>query len=255
MISKTSLVVSQIQLSENCFRLDLFMPEIAEVARPGQFVEISTNNATLLNKPISIAAVSKQNKTFSLIYKVVGKGTKALSKLIKNDKVKVIGPCGNGFQKVESFAYGVGGGIGIPPIFFLAAENNISTKNWEIILGAGTFKDLVLTTDFKTDLEISPIITTDDGSTGLKGNVCLPLEEKLKIKPAPVYACGPMPMLAAISNLCKNYNVTSHVCMEAYMGCGIGVCMGCVIPTVRGFERVCKEGPVFLGKDVSWDKL
>ena len=207
MTSKKSLVVSQIQLSGNCFRLDLFMPEIAEAARPGQFVEIATNGATLLNKPISIAAVSKQNKTFSLVYKVIGKGTKALSKLIKNDKVKVIGPCGNGFQKVESFAYGVGGGIGIPPIFFLAAENNLSTKNWEIILGAGTSDDLALATNFKNDLEISPIITTDDGSFGLKGNVCLPLEEKLKIKPAPVYACGPMPMLAAISNLCKKYNV------------------------------------------------
>ncbi len=254
MISKTSLVVSQIQLSENCFLLDLFMPEIADSARSGQFVEISTNDATLLNKPISIAAISKQTKTFSLVYKVVGKGTKALSKLIKNDKVKVVGPCGNGFQKPESFAYGVGGGIGIPPIFFLATENNISI-NFDIILGAGTSDDLVLETDFKTDLEISPIITSDDGSTGLKGNVCLPLEKKLKIKPATVYACGPLPMLAAISNLCKKYNVTSHVCMEAYMGCGIGICMGCVVPTIRGFERVCKEGPVFLGEDILWNEL
>ena len=254
MISKTSLVVSHIHLSGNCFQLDLFMPEIAETARPGQFIEISTNGATLLNKPISIAAISKQNKTFSLVYKVVGEGTKALSKLIENDKVKVIGPCGNGFQKVERFVYGVGGGIGIPPIFFLAAENNFSTK-FDIILGAGTSDDLVLETDFKNNLEITPIITTDDGSAGLKGNICLPLEEKLKIKPAPVYACGPMPMLAAISNLCKKYNVPSFVCMEAYMGCGIGVCMGCVIPTVRGFERVCKEGPVFLGKDVIWNEL
>ncbi len=230
------------------------MPEIAEAARPGQFIEISTKGATLLNKPISIAAVSDNKQMFTLVYKVVGPGTEALSKLEPKEKVKVIGPCGNGFSNVEGKAYAVGGGIGIPPMYFLASEKKAS-GDFDVILGAGTSDDLVLKTDFENELNIKPVLATDDGSEGLEGTVCLPLEEKLKAKPAPVYACGPLPMLAAVSVLCKKYNVPSFVCLEAYMGCGIGVCMGCVVPTVRGMERVCREGPVFLGEDVLWEKI
>ena len=236
------------------YHLTLRMPGVVQNARPGQFVELSTSGATLLNKPISIASIDREADSFSLVYKVVGPGTQAIASLSPGMSVQVLGPCGNGFETIEPGACLVGGGIGIPPLYFLARVHH-AANGFSVILGARTADDIVLKDDFCQSLNLQPSLATDDGSAGHHGTVVDLLNKHFAVKPVPVYACGPLPMLAAVASCCQEADVPSYVCLEAYMGCGIGVCVGCVIPTVRGMERVCVEGPVFAGADVLWNEL
>lgn len=246
-------VLEHVRVSGANFRLTLLAPEIARSARPGQFVELSTRGATLLNKPISIAAADPAAGTITLVYKVVGPGTRAFSSYQPGLEVPLLGPCGNGFSSVHGDAYVVGGGIGIPPLWFLVSMNAPHAR-FQAVLGARTAEDLVLAEEF-TQSGCEVTLTTDDGSRGRRGFVTDVLEELLRTAPAPVYACGPVPMLARVAAVTHAARVPCTVCLEAYMGCGIGVCMGCVVPTIRGMERVCREGPVFPAADIRWHEL
>ena len=250
----TATVVNQESLGGSNYRLTLREPEVAAAARPGQFIELSTGGATLLNKPISIASTAPADGTFTIVYKVVGSGTRAFSSFTRARRIKLLGPCGNGFDRVRGAAILVGGGIGIPPLHFLAAThaNHVA---FTVILGARTRTELVFEHELATLSTVPPLIATDDGSRGHKGFVTDLLATVLKRQPAPVYACGPLPMLARVAHICQAASAPCTVCLEAYMGCGIGVCMGCAIPTVRGMERVCREGPVFDAADILWDEL
>ena len=248
-----STILSQINLSGDNYLLDLYAPEIAKQSLPGQFVEVSTAGSTLLNKPISIASISNDKKSFSIVYKVVGVGTKAISNFTQNQKIKIIGPCGNGFPKPGKQAILVGGGVGIPPLFFLA--QSFPDTEFHAVLGAGTKNDLVLKHEFTKLKNINVKIATDDGSDGRKGTVIPLLKETLHKENMTVFACGPSAMLSAVAKTCKTVNSCAYVSLEAYMGCGIGVCMGCVIPTIRGLERVCREGPVFGANEIIWEKM
>lgn len=250
----TATVVSQDALGGSNYRLTLREPEIAAAAQPGQFVELATGGATLLNKPISIAAANRDAGTFSVVYKVIGPGTRAFSSYTRERRIKILAPCGNGFDRVRGHAIVVGGGIGIPPLRFLVAEN-LSHATFSAILGARSRSELVLDADFTEMTGGEPMIATDDGTRGHRGMVTDLLATALKRQTAPVYACGPVPMLARVAQMCQAAAVPCYVCLEAYMGCGMGVCMGCVVPTVRGMERVCHEGPVFNAADVRWDEL
>jgi dihydroorotate dehydrogenase electron transfer subunit len=236
------------------YRLEFTMPAIARSAAPGQFVEVGTNGATLLNKPFSIAAVDAARGTFTLIVKVIGRGTAAIAGYEPGREVNVLGPCGNGFPLEKGPVYIVGGGIGIPPLLFLASRLP-APADAAVVLGARTAEDMVLEHEFAALTGASAVITTDDGSRGRAGFVTEALEELLALDARPVYVCGPVAMLRRVAGLCAAAGVRVHACLEAYMGCGTGICMGCVIPTVRGMERVCREGPVFLGSDVLWEQL
>ena len=250
----TSTVSAREHLSGDNYRIVLHAPDIARTAVPGQFAEVATGGATLLNKPISIAAVDRAAGTISLVYKVVGPGTRAINAYAVGDRIGLIGPCGTGFTLNEPRACIVGGGIGIPPLLFLAAEYHQRT-HFTCVLGARTAADLVLLDEFEELTGTAPMCATDDGSRGHHGLVVDCLKEAWQQGPIAVYACGPVAMLKCISALCVEAGVPCFVCLEAYMGCGIGVCMGCVIPTVRGMERVCAEGPVFAGADILWDEV
>ena len=235
-------------------RISIQAPAIARTAMPGQFVELSTGGATLLNKPVSIAAVDRQAGTIDLVYKIIGRGTRAISAYRAGETVKLLGPCGTGFSRPHPRACIIGGGIGIPPLLFLATEYQRQTA-FTCILGAGTADDLVLLSDFSAIRGATVHCATDDGSYGRHGLVIDLLAEAWRDEPLPVYACGPVPMLKSVAANCHEAGVPAYVCLEAYMGCGIGVCMGCVIPTVRGMERVCMEGPVFTADDILWDQM
>jgi len=253
------------KLSGKNFQIDFPVENIAGECRPGQFIEISTGGATLLNKPISISDVSGKQRLYqnsqsdvhveemSVVIKNVGIGTEAISKLIPGDKIKIIGPCGNGFPNPEKKAILVGGGVGIPPLYFMAKY--YPDTHFTVILGAGTKEDIVLEKELKKFENVELILTTDDGSKGNKGTVIPELKKILDKQKSTIFTCGPAPMLAAIAKIGVEADVTVHASLEAYMGCGIGVCMGCVVPTVRGMERVCKEGPVFFANDILWEKM
>ena len=246
-------VVSQRHLGGPNYQLALREPALAASARPGQFIELSSCGATLLNKPVSIAGSDRKAGTFTIVYKVVGPGTRAFSGYAQGRQVKLLGPCGTGFSPVTGAALVVGGGIGIPPLHFLVEAN--PDAQFTVLLGARTKAELVLEHGLAQRCATPPSVATDDGSRGHKGVVTDLLETALGCAAAPVFACGPVPMLVRVANLCAAAKVPCTVCLEAYMGCGMGVCMGCVIPTVRGMERVCREGPVFNAADVDWPAL
>ncbi len=253
------------KLSGKNFQISFPADGIAADALPGQFVEISTGGATLLNKPISISDVdcnqhlSRDSQSdvlaeeMSVVIKNIGVGTNAIANFTAGDEIKVIGACGNSFPKPDKEAILVGGGVGIPPLYFMVKY--YPESHFTVILGAGTKEDLVLENELKTLENVELMLTTDDGSKGSKGTVIPELKKILAEKKNTVYSCGPKPMLAAVAKIGAENKVSVFVSLEAYMGCGIGVCMGCVVPTVRGMERVCKEGPVFSAEDILWEKL
>ena len=253
------------KLSGENFQISFQVDKIAADAIPGQFIEIPTGGATLLNKPISISDVSSSQhlsrdsqsdvlvEEMSIVIKNVGVGTKAISEFMPGDNIKIIGPCGNGFPKPEKEAILVGGGVGIPPLYFMAKY--YSDTHFTVIIGAGTKYDIVLEDELKALGNVEVILTTDDGSKGSKGTVMPELKKILDTKKSTIYTCGPKPMLAAIAKMSAEIDTPVYASLEAYMGCGIGVCMGCVVPTVRGMERVCKEGPVFLAENILWEEM
>ncbi|MCK5853322.1 dihydroorotate dehydrogenase electron transfer subunit [bacterium] len=254
-------ILSVKNLSGDNFQITFQANEIAADAIPGQFIEIPTGGATLLNKPISISDVLveemsmtvHQEHIISLVIKNIGAGTKAISEFMPGDKIKIIGPCGNGFPIPEMEAILVGGGVGIPPLYFMAKY--YSNTHFTVIIGAGTINDIVLEDELKALENVDVILTTDDGSKGSKGTVIPELKKILDKKKSIIYTCGPKPMLAAIAKIGAEIDTPVYASLEAYMGCGIGVCMGCVVPTVRGMERVCKEGPVFLAENILWEEI
>lgn len=254
-------------------------PRIAAAARPGQFVQIvcSDSSDPLLPRPFSFLSASKRD--FSVIYHVVGKGTRLLSRMKKGGKAWVTGPLGRGFHsdlrrradRVINTVVLVGGGVGIPPLYHAARElcdpgNPIKRENVHVLLGARTKDFLLCEKDFKK-LGVSLKVATDDGSRGRKGLVTLLLEDALK-RTNPVrtrvMTCGPTPMLKAVARVSAAYRTPCQVSVEVPMACGFGACIGCAIkvkaapseetpgPDYR-FAIACQEGPVFRGEDVVWE--
>ena len=250
-------IISNEKLNSKYSKLVFQSKNISKNAKPGQFIHVKVNKLEtdpLLRRPISINNVNKDK--ISLIYKIVGKGTEILSNILAGETLDVLGPLGNGFlgrdvtcyvpTKDESVLL-VGGGIGIAPLLYLAehlVKNNIKQT---VLLGGNSKDDLICYEDFEK-LGLSVKTATMDGSEGHKGFVT-----DLIKKHDVIFSCGPDVMLKKVSEISDKYDVkNSYISMENRMGCGVGVCLGCVIDTVRGKERVCKDGPVFSHKDVVW---
>ena len=216
----------------------------ANTHAPGQFINILVpNNKHFLRRPFSIADQNKDE--IKIIYKVFGSGTDALTKLKPNNHIDCLVELGHGFlyepnKKVTL----IGGGIGIPPLYYLAKSLFKRGYTIDIILGFNNAKEMFYIKQFHEYGNV--YITTRDGSHGTKGTVmdCL---ESLKIEY--YYAVGPTAMLKAIVTKYKN----GQVSLEERMGCGFGACMGCSIQTKIGSQRVCKEGPVFPSEVLLWN--
>ncbi|NLW14791.1 MAG: dihydroorotate dehydrogenase electron transfer subunit [Erysipelothrix sp.] len=214
-----------------------------ESVEPGQFMHLKTGREDLiLRRPISIA--SFRNNTLKLVYKVLGEGTEVMSQLPVGYEVDALGPLGNGF-KVRNFkeVLVVGGGMGVAPLYQLCRELVENGAKLSIVLGFGT-KDMVYYLEkFMKFGQV--IITTDDGSMGIEGNVS-------KVIPSlgafdAIYACGPLPLL---NYLKKTYEEHSdlYLSLEERMACGIGACYAC--DTKDKKHRVCTDGPVFNAQEV-----
>ncbi|MBO7543591.1 dihydroorotate dehydrogenase electron transfer subunit [bacterium] len=230
-------------------------PKLAAQSRPGQFAELATSGATLLRKPISIAMADKEKGTLTFVFRMIGKGTEYLGSLEPSSELDIIGPLGNGFDTDCESALLIGGGVGTPPLLYLASQLKKEGKKVSVVLGARDKGDLLLLDEF-SKLGIEPTVATDNGSKGVKGTVVTALEEKAAWDTdTKLYACGPLPMLKALAVFAEQKGLVLEVCMEAYMGCGMGVCVGCTVPTAEGMKRVCKEGPVFNAKEIVWNKI
>jgi dihydroorotate dehydrogenase electron transfer subunit len=244
--------------------LSFSSPEIAERARPGQFVNIAVGaQGALLRRPFSIARVSRQGAfagTVDVVFDAHGPGTEWLTTVDAHDLIDVVGPLGNPFplpqRKVACLL--VGGGYGTAPLFYLAEELTRQGLRVDMIVGAATQERILNAIEAKR-LTASVTFTTEDGSYGERGRVTDVLETVAgNCRSGVVYACGPNPMLRAVSERCQELELPVQVAVEERMACGVGVCFTCVLPvrlkdgTVR-MKRSCLDGPVFNGARVAWD--
>ena len=215
--------------------------DLSSIKNSGEFVEIKLDGY-YLRRPISVCDFNENELT--LLYKVLGHGTKDMSTYKVGTKLDCLVGLGNGFDITKSQKpLLVAGGIGIAPLLGLAKRFNERGIKPTLVYGAAKDVDLVLISELKkyTDL----YLTTDDGSLGYKGNTVMFLKEN-NIDFDYYYACGPQVMLKYLAQ----YNSSGCVSLEARMGCGFGACMGCSIMTTNGVKRVCKEGPVFEASEV-----
>ena len=227
-------------------------------ANPGQFVmlRICGQIEPLLRRPFSIHRLILQNGQFKgieILYKVVGKFTKKLSELKKNDLIDMLGPLGKGFSIPKNIKriFIAAGGIGVAPIVFLASQlknNNVDISRCSIFLG-GRSKDDILCLDDFDQLKMNVELTSDDGSAGSKCLVTHPLEVALAERsPDILYACGPLEMLKSVVVLVQKFAVKCQISVETMMACGMGACMGCAVKRRKESKKyfhACVNGPVF----------
>lgn len=243
-------------IAQDTYSFTVLCPEIAAIAAPGQFVHILPPGAYSLRRPISIAGIERDRGTLRLVMAVRGKGTQSLAALRKGDSMDLMGPLGHGFTLLPDAknVILVGGGIGVPPMLPLAAYYGDCAV---AVSGFRSYPQVILQDDLKA-LGVHTICCTEDGSAGaVQGFVTQPLAELLEKRPDAVYACGPEPMLKAVSALCIESGVFCEVSLEERMGCGIGACLVCACKTKQEngeeqFSHVCKKGPVFRAEEVVW---
>ena len=220
--------------------------ECRDIGRPGRFINI-TVPGFYLRRPISIS--SWNEKELTIVFRVVGGGTAELAAMKEGTKLDVLMPLGNGFD-ISSLGDYVrnpvitGGGIGVPPMYGLAKEMVEKGISPDVILGFNTADEIIMADDFR-ELGIEPVITTVDGSAGIKGFVTDAMKDKAYDY---AFACGPVPMLKAIYDVVPD----GQFSFEARMACGFGACMGCTMETVTGYKRVCKDGPIFYKEEIKW---
>jgi dihydroorotate dehydrogenase electron transfer subunit len=247
--------------------LTLVAPEIADQARPGQFVQIAVPSGRefLLRRPFSIHQASRKGGwagTLEIAFSALGPGTKWLATVESHHSLDVIGPLGRPFPfpREPTNCLLVGGGYGVAPLYFLAQELRARGKRVDMIVGARDQERIFKSVEAKR-LSVAVTMTTEDGSLGERGKVTDVLPSMVtRCESEVVYACGPNPMLRAVAEYCSEQGIPSQVAVEELMACGLGVCWTCVVPVIRrdgsgwDYLRSCVEGPVFSGARVWWEK-
>ncbi len=252
-------IISNKNLTAGLFSMRIKSSAIARDWRPGQFVHVlppvNAGKPPMLRRPISI--LDSQNDEFEFIYRVAGEGTSLISQMKSGDTLDIIGPLGNGFDKIPDSTGShilIGGGVGAPPMIALARFLHNNKLDVEFYQGAKDTSDLILNTEMEKS-EFKYRVTTEDGSIGHKGLVVDILPDNSEQIVA-VYACGPIGMMKAILKWRDNAGFPYFVSIENKMACGIGVCLGCSVPTVDGkYIRTCVDGPVFEADTLDWDKI
>jgi len=235
-------VVKTEQLCENVFKT-VFRGDVSGITNPGQFVNVQIGGL-YLRRPISVCDLD--DNTLTLVYKVVGKGTAILSKAQPGDKFDILTGLGNGYDLTlaGSRPLLIGGGVGVPPLYYLCKKLIESGKKPFVALGFNRKEEVFFADEF-ISLGADVAVATVDGSMGEKGFVTGILPESYSY----FYACGPEPMLKAV------YKATAcegELSFEERMGCGFGACMGCSCKTLTGNKRICKDGPVMKKGEILW---
>ncbi len=230
--------------------------------RPGSFVHLKLPGAEIyFRRAMSVAGIDVKRRQIEIIFKVAGRGTSALAQFVVGDRLDVLGPLGVPFTlpKKTERAIMVAGGVGFPPLFFLASHmiaRGHDPKRIEFFYGGRTDIDLLERTRIrKLGVNFHP--ATDDGSFGEKALITSPVARFIQENPKEkmrIYACGPDAMLRATDRLGLELGVPGQLSLEAPMPCGIGVCLGCVVPLkAGGYSRVCCDGPVYEIGEVQFD--
>ena len=258
MLEQTVTIVANERDTDQYFRLVLRAPEIAPLIRPGQFahIRILPLQDALLRRPFSVFQVA--GDTFSILYKTVGKGTDALSRMGAGEELSVIAPLGHGFTVPPAGGETpmlVAGGYGMAAMFLLAQR---SPQRGIVFVGGRRRVDILCEKEFAA-IGWEVRVATEDGSHGEKGFVTVPLLAELqkKLPCRKMFACGPTPMLKAVGKLAENFGLPAELSMDEHMCCGVGTCLTCVIPVKAGdsweYQRTCTEGPVFDSHEILWE--
>ena len=247
------------KVKRDIYCLSFISSYLAKRCVPGQFIHVRIHSSAItLRRPFSIHSV--RGNTVYILFKVKGRGTSLLSRYKRGQPIDLIAPLGRGFRVTQrSSQYRriilLSGGIGIAPLFFLAEHLSArwgNNKRVQLIalLGEKTKNDIVCVGALKK-MGVKVCIATEDGSEGFKGSVIgllksmLQKENNEKIK-SKIYACGPKEMFYNLAGVVHSYpGIDCEISFEQFMGCGLGICLGCAIETKHGYRRVCKDGPVF----------
>ena len=236
-------IIENSALTESVYKMVL-RGDVSDITAPGQFVNIKLDGL-YLRRPISVCDLTED--TLTIIYKVVGKGTKQMSQM-HSGTLDILTGLGNGYDLTLAGDSPVllGGGVGVPPMYLLAKRLIEQGKKVSVVLGFNTMSEVFYEQAFK-DLGAAVTVTTVDGSYGIKGFVTDALKD---IHYTYFYTCGPEPMLKAVY---KATETSGQMSFEKRMGCGFGACMGCSCKTITGYKRICKEGPVMRKEEILWE--
>ena len=236
-------ILSNTALTDCVYKMVL-QGDTSAITAPGQFVNIQLDGM-FLRRPISVCDYDAE--TLTIIYKVVGKGTEAMSRMTVG-KLDILTGLGNGYDLTVSGENPVliGGGVGVPPMYNLAKALLAQGKKVSVILGFNTKNEIFYEEEFKF-LGCNVQVTTVDGSYGVKGFVTDALKN---VDYSYFYTCGPEPMLKAVY---KATTTSGQMSFEERMGCGFGACMGCSCKTLTGYKRICKDGPVMRKEEILWE--
>lgn len=236
--------------SNVCIALDTYRMVLSSDgpsgAGEGEFVDIAIEGL-YLRRPISVC--DYEGNSMTLVYKVVGEGSRRMSLMTSGQQLEILTGLGKGFDTAacRKKALLVAGGLGSAPLLRVAKELLAEGKEVTVILGYNRAEDVVLVEDFRKS-GIEPVVVTVDGSVGLKGFPTTAIEQ-LKPEFDFFYCCGPMVMMKAV---CNAIDAPGEASLEERMGCGAGFCYGCSIQTTKGPRRVCKDGPVFRKEEIIW---
>lgn len=237
-------IVLNTPLTSNVYKM-ILEGDTSEITRPGQFINIQLDGF-YLRRPISVCDCDSE--TVTIIYKVVGKGTEAMSKMNVGESLDVLTGLGNGYntKKAGDKPLLLGGGVGVPPLYMLARILCEQGKDVSVILGFNKADEIFYKDEFEA-LGCRVYVATADGSVGTKGFVTDVMKD---LEYTHFYTCGPEPMLKAVY---KTSVTSGQLSFEERMGCGFGACMGCSCKTLVGNKRICKEGPVMRKEEIIWE--
>jgi len=258
---RDSSVIGNENILPGFYLLRLHSPTIASQCLPGQFVHLRCpGSGTYLRRPFSIYS-SNGEDSIEIIYKVVGRATSAMSHLKAGDAVDLVGPLGKPFmlRKGKSKAIALGGGIGIPPVMFFCQYYGSVLDRTVLLIGAKTRRQVLLPTAlFTQQIEIE--VFTEDGSRGKMGTPDLALRQLLINKEFQreetlVIACGPRPFLYEVHRIASDFGVECQVSVEETIGCGVGACLACAVPSAGGgYLHICKDGAVVNSSQIDWER-
>mgnify|MGYP002746072644 CR=1 FL=1 len=217
------------------------------ITAPGQFVNVELDGC-YLRRPISVC--DWDERTITLIYKVVGEGTALMAGLRPGARLDLLTGLGNGFDVTKGSRREllVGGGVGVPPLYNLAKRLLADGREVAVVLGFNTAAEVFYRDEF-AQLGCRVVVATADGTEGVRGFVTDAIRES-GLAYDYFYACGPLPMLRALSD--ATGDIPGELSFEERMGCGFGGCMGCSCQTKNGAKRICKEGPVLKKEEIIW---
>lgn len=217
--------------------------DTSAITAPGQFINIRLNGF-YLRRPISVCDVADSEMV--IVYKAIGSGTEYMSGLAAGTELDALTGLGNGFSTSASGndPLLIGGGVGVPPLYYLAKVLRAEGKTVRAVLGFNTAGEIILADRFR-EIGCDVTVTTADGTYGVRGFVTDALPDEYGY----FYACGPEPMLKAVF---RNTKTSGELSFEERMGCGFGACMGCSCRTVTGYKRICRDGPVMKKEEIIW---